>query len=266
MSQGENPYSAPNNPPLPTYAAAQAPAMDYAGAYGFVFQSEAWVPNLFFTLLAALIPIIGQIIVMGYQFEIVEALIRDPRRVYPDFDWGKFTQYLTRGVWPFLISLIVGVVVAPVAWVLMIGMMLLLSLLGGAGNDAAALAGIVALVSTAVGVIMMMVLLQLVISAFQLRAGLAQDFAASFDFAWVRDYVARIWVELLLSGLFLVLTGWVLALGGLLLFCIGIYLAMAWIMLAQAHLHFQLYRLYLARGGREIPLKPLPPAMPAYPR
>ena len=262
MSQGENPYVAQNDPPLPGYATVPAPPLDYTGAYGYIFQSQAWIPNLFFTLLATLIPVIGNIIVLGYQFETVEALIRDPRRVYPDFDWNKFSQYLTRGVWPFLISLIVGIVVAPVIWIGMIGFIFLISILGNGNNDAAAAMTVFSVIGMGVFAFLLILLLQLVISGFQLRAGLSQDFGTSFNFTWVRDYVSRMWVELLLSMLFLMITGAVLALLGALLFCVGLYVAAAWIMLAQAHLYFQLYRIYLARGGMEIPLKPVPRPLP----
>jgi hypothetical protein len=45
---------------------------------------------------------------------------------------------------------------------------------------------------------------------------------------------------------------------GCLLFCMGLFVAMAFLTLLQAHLHCQLYEIYLARGGEPIPLRPLP--------
>lgn len=265
MSHGENPYGAPSDPPAAGYGVPAPVPMDYTGSYGYVFQSEAWLPNIFFAAISQLIPVIGPIIMLGYQFEIVESLIRDPRRRYPDFDWGKFVQYLTRGIWPFLVSLIVGLVAAPVIWIVTVGVMLLIGAASGGGNEAATALGAFALFGFFVMFLLAVLALQLVISAFQIRAGLSQDFAASFNFGWARDFVVRMWLELLLSMVFLTLTGWVLAMGGLLLLCVGIYLAISWVMLAQAHLYFQLYRLYLARGGMAIPLKPLPPPAPGMP-
>jgi hypothetical protein len=46
---------------------------------------------------------------------------------------------------------------------------------------------------------------------------------------------------------------------GLLLCCVGILPATALILVAQYHLFYQLYELYLQRGGEPIPLKPLLP-------
>jgi hypothetical protein len=112
---------------------------------------------------------------------------------------------------------------------------------------------------------LLMIGIQFIATAFQIRAGLTQDFAASFNFTWVRDFISRIWVEMILAMLFLAITGVVLSMLGILLFCVGIYLAIALVMLAQAHIYYQLYSLYLARGGESIPFKPqpVPPAVPA---
>lgn len=266
MSSHENPYQ----PQGEAFAAAPGVSpfrpqkMDYTGAYGYVFQSPNWVANIFFMLIAQLIPVVGPIIAIGYQFEIVEALLRDPRRVYPDFDWGKFVQYLTRGIWPFLVGLIVGLVVAPFFLVAWFGMLLIAGPLASGGNDAAAAIGIMVVVGGWIVAILLMLVLQFVVLGFQIRAGLAQDFAASFNFGWVRDFLASVWLEMLLAMLFLAVTGWVLIVLGLLAFCVGAWLAMAWVLLAQAHIYFQLYRLYLARGGMPVPLKapmPLPGAV-----
>jgi hypothetical protein len=44
--------------------------------------------------------------------------------------------------------------------------------------------------------------------------------------------------------------------------CIGVYPATAVMMMAHAYMLYQLYALYLSRGGMPIPLKPRMPAAP----
>jgi hypothetical protein len=89
-----------------------------------------------------------------------------------------------------------------------------------------------------------------------LRAGLSQDFGQAFKFAWIKDFLTRMWMELLLTILFLMATGMVVAMLGMLACCIGIIPAAVIIMMASAHLVGQLYAIYLSRGGEPIPLKP----------
>ena len=66
---------------------------------------------------------------------------------------------------------------------------------------------------------------------------------------------------MLLSSLFLIGTGIALEFLGFAACRIGLYPAIALMMFAQLHIEYQLYQLYLERGGSEIPLKtPAPPA------
>src|SRR5205823_5265457 len=67
-----------------------------------------------FCALCCLIPVIGPILMLGYLFEIIDSLLRSPAKPYPDFDFNRFGDYLLRGVWPFLVELIVSFVLVPV--------------------------------------------------------------------------------------------------------------------------------------------------------
>jgi hypothetical protein len=89
-----------------------------------------------------------------------------------------------------------------------------------------------------------------------LRAGLAQDFAEGFNFGWVLDFLKRTWMEMILGLLFLMFSAAVLGVLGLLACYIGLFFVMPVVFLAQAHLNYQLYVLYLSRGGTPIPEKP----------
>ena len=107
-----------------------------------------------------------------------------------------------------------------------------------------------------------MVGVSLVSIPLTLRAGLQQDFAAAFSLDYVKQFVGLMWREMILTSVFLIGTSVLLQFAGMLLCIVGIYPAMAIWMFASVHLHYQLYELYLQRGGTPIPLKDEPVGPP----
>jgi len=225
-----------------------------------VGDSPNWALNLLMGAVCVLstmvIPIIGQLVFLGYNFEIIEALHLDRRRrAYPDFSFDRFTEYLIRGAWPFLVSLIVSVVATPLIMVVLaiVGLPLLI-MLNARGDNPGGLLVLAAGLTISVVTVAGMALMALAMVPMMLRAGLAQDFGEGFNLEFIKDFIRRVWKETILAYLFLVVSALVVSLAGLVLLCVGIFPAAALIMLAQAHLHLQLYELYLARGGTPIPL------------
>ena len=213
----------------------------YLGSCTFVFENPNWLANVLYTALcllsASVIPILGQLVVAGYQFEIITALHTRSTHTYPDFDINRLTHYLARGGWPFLAQLVVLVVscVLPLA-------LLPVALWGGGVGALLALA-ISTLWSLATG---------LFLTPVWLRAGFRGNFADGFDLGFARDFIARTWLVLLRSSLFSIAANLLLCCGGLLLCCIGAHFTMAFASLMQAHLTWQAYEIYLARGGEPI--------------
>jgi hypothetical protein len=242
--------------------------MDYMASISDFFKSPKWKMNLLLGAVCALIPVVGQMVLMGWL--ITGFWGREDQRpeTFPDFDFNQFGKYLERGVWPFLVSLAVGVGLALVMSFLIVPLSLVPSLIfaGGdrhAGGAAGAIIGLFALLLYAV----MLLALMFVLTPLKLRASIVQDFAKSFDLGFVKKFVATTWVEIVLSSLFLIVTGIVLTCLGFLACCIGIYLVVVPIYFAWAHLLKQLYALYLQRGGEPIPFSPKlrdipPPSMP----
>jgi hypothetical protein len=103
--------------------------------------------------------------------------------------------------------------------------------------------------------VLFLLALSIVMTPLYLRAGLTYDFAQTFNFRWVGDFVRRMWLEVLLVNLFQWLATAVLMPLGCLLFCYGTLLATALLSIASGHLNWQLYELYLTRGGEPIPLR-----------
>src|SRR5438045_654509 len=87
--------------------------MRYMDSLKFVVSRPGWLVNLLLCALCALIPAIGGIVLLGYLFDVFDAVRRDPTtKTYPDFTFNRFMDYLMRGIWPFLAQLIIGLLVS----------------------------------------------------------------------------------------------------------------------------------------------------------
>jgi Protein of unknown function (DUF4013) len=243
--------------------------MNYMASISDFFKSPKWLMNLLLGGVCCLIPVVGPLVLMGWLITGFWAREDQRPETFPDFDFNQFGKYLERGVWPFLVTLVVTLGMAFVMSFLIVPITLVPSFLfagsdGHASGAAGAIIGLFVMIIYAVMILAMM----FVLTPLKLRASIVQDFAKSFDFGFIKKFVATMWMEIALGSLFLMVASVVLVCLGLLAFCIGIYLVMVPIYFAWAHLLKQLYALYLQRGGEPIPLSPKlrdtpPPPMPA---
>lgn len=213
-----------------------------------------------------LIPIVGILVLMGWLITGFWAREDERFETFPDFDFGKFGKYLERGLWPFLVTLVASLPLLAVMFVLMIPIMLIGALFSGDGGDGNGLAGAIIAILMIGFYFLMMIVLALVMAPLTLRASLTQDFAKSFNIAFVRRFISLTWKEIILSWLFLMVVSIGFSVIGLLAFCIGAYFAFVPSYFAWAHLNKQIYRLYLSRGGEPVPRSPKlqddPPPLP----
>jgi hypothetical protein len=72
-----------------------------------------------------------------------------------------------------------------------------------------------------------------------------------------RDFLGRVGKGTFLAVLFLAVTGTLLTIAGLLACYFGIFPAVALVMYVQHHIDYQLYDLYLKRGGTPVEPKPI---------
>jgi hypothetical protein len=237
--------------------------VQYLRAYRFPFDNPNWLANLGFVTLCvlstAVIPIVGVMVCFGYLFEVVEALHRQGNdRTYPDFRWDKFVDYLVRGALVFVVQLIAGllfsiVIVAAIAVVVAI----VIVAMPGELN--------IYVIVAAVAVVLLLlfvisIFLNIVMVPLILRIGLTQDFGNTFSWSFVKDYASRMRWPTVKVALFLLFGGLVLDVIGFALCIVGIYPAAALAMFGQFHCYYQLYEMYLERGGTPIPLKSVTPA------
>lgn len=255
--------------------------MRYWQSYRFAFTSPNWLTNLLLGSVCLLIPMIGQIVLIGYFFEVIDILLRRHRAsagaaslppealseqvmdalpvdedhvlgAYPDFSFNRFADYLTRGIWPFLVRFLVNLVVGVVAGLFLIVGFVVMGI-AAPRDSAGAFLIIYALFWVVYAFVMMMA--GILTTPLYLRAGLSGDFAGAFSMEFYRDFMKRVGKEVFLAEVFLAATGTLVAVVGLLLCYVGIFPAMALILYAHHHLEYQLYDLYLERGGVPVPGK-----------
>lgn len=243
--------------------------MNYTASVSDFFKSPKWMMNTLLAGICVFIPFIGPIVIKGWL--ITGFWGRDDERceTFPDFDFNNFGKYLERGLWPFLVTLVSGLVLGMILAVFIVPIVMLTTLMiptdnsGAAGGCAAAILFIIMMLFYVTMVMSLMV----VLTPLTVRASITQDFAQSFNFAFVKRFITLTWKEIILSSLFLMAASLILCGVGALALCIGMYFATVPVYFCWVHLHKQLYALYLSRGGEPIPLSPklrdYPPPAPA---
>jgi hypothetical protein len=231
--------------------------MNYMASISDFFKSPKWMMNLLLGGVCCLIPIVGPLVLMGWL--ITGFWAREDQRceTFPDFDFNHFGKYLERGVWPFLVMLVVSFGLGFLMSFLMVPIAVVPGMLfaGSNGHASGAAGAIIALFMFVIYAVMILVMM-FILTPLVIRASIVQDFAQSFDFGFVKKFVSSTWMEIVLASIFLAVAGLVLTFLGMMAFCVGIYLAMVPIYFSWAHLQKQLYALYLQRGGEPAPLSP----------
>jgi hypothetical protein len=232
--------------------------IDFGAAFTDLFKTQQKWLTLLLLSVCVLIPVVGQMVVMGYLFR----RYAGERAGIPaaDFDFADFGEHLQAGLWPFLSGLVASLVAMPVLMLTMLPMFL--------GPLFAPDNGVVIVLGFAVGMILHLLVFAVMIlftTPIQLRSGLMMDFKAGFSKAFVFDFVRKVGLSYLLWMVLLSLILVPLALVGYLAFFVGVYVVVAWAQVVAMHLLFQHYDLYVARGGTPIPVNPALLKVPAKP-
>ena len=78
--------------------------MDIGKAFSFVFEDEEWVGKVLIGGLISLIPLIGQLAVLGYALKVAQNVAQGNPRPLPR--WNEFGDHLMRGLYDFVIRLV----------------------------------------------------------------------------------------------------------------------------------------------------------------
>jgi len=229
--------------------------MNYTVSVSDYFKSPKWMMNTLLAGVCVFIPVVGQMVIKGWL--ITGFWGRDDERpeTFPDFDFNNFGKYLERGLWPFLVTLVASLVISMAACVIIVPVTMILTVLsshdhGSASGCAAALLFIILMIFYVVLVVGTMAL----VTPLTIRASITQDFGQSFNFAFIKRFIALTWTEIIIASLFLFAASLVLMAIGAIIFCIGAYFATVPTYFCWVHLQKQLYRLYLSRGGEPVPV------------
>src|SRR5262245_53573473 len=124
-----------SNSPFAMPAFKPIEGLQYLRMYNYVFENPNWVMNVLLTAVCTLIPVIGPIVMMGYQYEIMISLLMSGGARYCDFDFNRFADYLLRGLWPFLVGLVASLVLVPLMMAVILPAALLLAAASHANNN-----------------------------------------------------------------------------------------------------------------------------------
>jgi hypothetical protein len=233
--------------------------MAYWESFTHQFRNPNWLTNVGWGILLMFLPIIGPLLFTGYLMRATDSQIRSNGQRDCDFNWDEIEDYLYRGLWAILVNFLVSLIFVPIIWgcflLIFLAGMSIASLLGvweqpDAGPKAAA---VVSMYGIGFVCMICLNLVQMVFaSPLVLRAGLGKDLGRAFDFAWIKDFVRKMWVEMVNSAVFMLFLGLALMPVGLLLCGVGIIPVAILLHIASAHLWYQWYSLYLQRGGKPI--------------
>lgn len=230
--------------------------IDHGRAVSYVFEREGWPMTLLFVTLAMLVPLVGPITVNGFQAVLARHVASHGDREWPIFDLDRLADYLMRGLRMFVVSLVAGVLILPVAFVVVWVTVVVSALLAAAGGEHGAVTTCIGFVLMAISFALFLALIfgaMALVTPLWLQAGINPDFAGAFDLGFLRDFLKRVGREVVIAHVVLVGIHLGLLVAGLLACLVGVFPAIGLMMLVQAHLYGQLYALYLERGGRPIP-------------
>ncbi len=273
MADQEQPYRTPGadmtpspEQPLRRYAVGEAAKLEYLKCFTFMRAHSRWKDNLLMATMMGLIIGPGQMAVQGHLFEIIRGLRRAPDPEtgdhYPPLKLDRFSDIMSAGMAPFFVNLLnmvlgyIGMVVF--AFIFAVPMILILfGVLEGytylfdsppsIGLDIQA--RVIAVLAMFLGA----VAAGMFARPLHLRAGLTGSFANAYSLRFMWSFVRLTWKEQLKAGLFITIVVPLLIVVSLLPCIVPVYLTLAWTGYAMAYMDYQLYEIYLARGGEPIP-------------
>jgi hypothetical protein len=224
-----------------------------------------------------IVPILGLIVMQGFFAEVHRRLVLRHPAPYLRFEFSDLSQYLSRGVAPFVINLVIALPFALIGVAMGVGFVLAVSA-GAAtafgGNEELAL--VVGLGFASLCFIPFAVLWLALSNAAMTRAELTGELSKAFAFGELWSYAAKTWKRVLLTSIVMAFVSFGLLVLGLLACFVGIFVTLSIQFLAGLHVRWQIYNEYLLEGGEPIELafwetlpsevpKPQPQAYPQGP-
>jgi hypothetical protein len=250
--------------------------MDYLKGYRVARQDPDWLSKvgigavILFT--TAFIPIIGQIVLVGWQTLIMRKAVRGVDSPLPrlqfDFDYlGKlvgvgFKGFIVRMIWSL------PIVVGSLVFGMCMYFGVVAAVIGGteAVGDVGGFAGMCCGCGGFSAFFTLILVATIPANVAGMRAELTDDMNQGLRFKETLDFTKRNFGVLFKGTLLLGIVGTLLAFVGILACYVGAFLVGILGMVAQAHFMAQVYLADVAQGGEQLPIGPddldVPPGAP----
>lgn len=241
----------------------EEPSLEYFRAWTYLFEAPSWLQDLLLCSVGILVPIVGRMVVDGLLWERAGVATGELNGPPSPFDFSHLNRYLMRGVWPFVVTTLLNIVIHAIS-----GAVVVSWLFGFRYYDftwltrfsESELMMLVWCVGTPLLLLLLLVikLTVLLVMAMTFHSERTCSFAAMFDFGFVGAFFYRVWLEAFLVLAFAGFVAPAVMFAGTLCCIIGALPASILVLGAMEFYTWRLYRLYLARGGKPIAIKLLP--------
>jgi len=217
--------------------------MDFGKAFTFVFDDIDWLKKVFINALLGLIPLVGQLYLIGWGLEIARRVAMGEPTSLPDADFGT---YLGHG-WK---SLVVSLVYTIPIWVLMIPVIVVGIITETAGMDGDVAGAIMGAVGLVVGLLSMVygIAMGLLLPAAMTRAVLFGSIGDGLQVGEVLNLVKAAPGAYLLTLVGTMVAGMAAGLVGSIACGVGVFFTMAIAQAITGHFYGQAYRQAAAAG------------------
>jgi len=236
--------------------------------------TSGWTNVMYCSLLylsTQIIPILGLIVMFGFFAEVHRRLVLRHPEPYVRFDFSDFSNYLSRGVAPLVMTLALAIPFALFAIVETVVVFLVV----GAGISSAASGAtglepltLLAIIGSGLSFVPFMLIWLVLSNAVVTRAELTGDLTKAFALGEIWSYAGKTWKRALVTAILMSFVSMGLLIVGLLACFVGTFVTMSIQMLASLHVRWQIYNEYLLDGGTPIELAPwetLPSEIPKDP-
>lgn len=205
--------------------------MDFGLAFSFPFQDDKWINKILIAGLISLIPVLGWIVVLGWQIEVIRRVIQGSDEPLPD--WSDFSAYLTLGVKGAVIALVYSIPIM----LLSIPVPVISALMDSGSGDT-----IIALISICFSCLSLLygIVLAFVIPAAFGRLAASDQMGDAFQLAAIWELVRNALGAYVIAIIGTIVAGFVGSLGAIACL-IGVIFTWAYYNVVAGHLYGQAY-------------------------
>jgi hypothetical protein len=213
------------------------------------FVSPNWTMNTLSMVVCGFLSmfVVGTLIIWGYLAEVAEARSGGRDRNWPDFTIDRFTDYMLRGLWPFLWQLIWTL---PAMFAVLIPLGITFGLFGVLNQNHQDVPSMIVLAVGLLCTLFVGLICSLITMASMMHSMLSNDFMKGADLRWISSFGGKMWGTALAAGVLFLIASFGINLVGALCCLVGTIVTSALTNLMLADVMAQLHDIFVSRGGR----------------